>query len=104
MKRKQKRLPKSNLTKYLGALLTWKRTSAKLEVTSILQCTHSENERLKEMLEWAEEDLVQEQEEVEDLKEMMRRKKEILTTYRFVTVLLFACMIGLILQNMGVLP
>ena len=54
------------------------------------------------MLEWAEEDLVQEQEEVEDLKEMMRRK-EILTTYHFVMLLLFACIIGLMLQNMGVL-
>ena len=51
-------------------------------------CTaHGEKQCLEEMVEWAaEEDLVQEQKEVEELKEMMRRKKTVLTVYRLVIV------------------
>lgn len=63
-----------------------------------------ENKRLKEMLDWAQRDLEQEQEEVEELKGMLRRKNNILTTYRFIMILTFACIIAVMLQNMSILP
>ena len=70
---------------------------------------HGEKECLEEMVEWAEEDLVQEQEEVEELKDMMRGEK-ILTaycvvvvfmwTYHVVMVITVVCIIVIMLQNM----
>lgn len=89
--------------KYKEAYQTITNLQEKLESTEgkVIEC-RDKNIQLKSKLELAEDILKKEKQEVENLVQIVRRHKDVLVTYRFILVLVFACIAGVWLQKMGV--
>ena len=67
-----------------------------------VKVTCEEREKIERVLEWTEDDLDEEKDEVKELTRMLTRQREILTTYRCILVFLIAILAGLLLHNVGV--
>lgn len=68
-----------------------------------VEITLEEREKVRRVLAWTEGDLQEEKDEVNELNSMLKRQKEVMTTYRTIMVFLFAILTGLALYSMGIL-